>query len=494
MNAFLLFTILPVVAIVVSTLPGVSVRVRHASALAGGLVAAAIGCASALPVLVGSVPAFVAPLIRMDRIAAFMLFLVMCVYAAAVVASFVHLRREHAEGHVTERALRMYYGLLHIFVLSMVLAMLADHIVLLWLALEATTLSTTTLVAFRRTTGSIEAAWKYIVLCSTGITLGLLGVLMMGFAGQSTGALHGSDAFLLSALQAHAAGLSPVAVQWAFVFLFIGIGTKVGFAPMHTWLPDAHSKTPSPISALLSGVLLNVAFVVLLRFKLIADLALGSSQWTERFFLVFGVLSIAVAAFVLLTQRNYKRMLGYSSIEHMGIMAFAVGLGPFGMVPAIMHMAGHAYAKPLLFLGAGEFLHVWKTTNIAGVRAAITRLPTTATLFLLGLLGLLAVPPSALFASELIMVGYGIVRHPILTALVLILLTIAFIAMMRSSIGMILGDASPRPEQPSAERTSIVHGVLALQLVAVFALGCWFLTPSGIAFVTRLAQDLVVLL
>ncbi|MDO8622289.1 MAG: proton-conducting transporter membrane subunit [bacterium] len=480
-----------------SVAPWLHERTRHVISLIGGLMSAILGVVLAWPVLIGG-PTLMTPgkFLVLDQLGAGMLVLVMTVYAASTVASWCYIRRERAQRIITERQTKLYYALLHLFVFTMVAGLLANNIAVLWIALEATTLSTTLLVAFRRTTGAVEAAWKYIMLCSTGITLGLLGVLMMSFAAQTSGAVHGGEAFLLTALREHAALFAPATVRWAFVFLFIGIGTKVGLAPMHTWLPDAHSKTPSPISALLSGVLLNVAFLVLLRFKFVADAALGSPDWTNQLFLVFGVLSIAIPALILLSQRNYKRMLGYSSVEHMGIMTFAVGLGPFGMVPALMHMAGHALAKPLLFLGAGEFLDIWKSTLVTDVRDAMTRVPRTATLFLLGLLALLAVPPSALFVSEVVLVGYGMTVHPAITLLVLGLLTITCIAMVRMVIPMCYakerasGDAVA-PSQRSVERWNAVHLVLALQCVGVVVLGCWFMSGQGFAFMTAMADAIM---
>ncbi|MBI2483522.1 hydrogenase 4 subunit F [Candidatus Uhrbacteria bacterium] len=492
MHPFILFVLLLGTA-AITALPQLSDRLRNRISGFGGLLGAAAGIAVALPVLSGSSGSvWVDEWLLMDRAAAFLLVLVMIVYAAATVASGVYLQRERSSGAITERRARLYCVLLHVFVATMVAAALANNIVVLWIALEATTLSTTLLVAFRRTTGSVEAAWKYIVLCSTGITLGLLGVLMMSYAGKSTGALVGGDAFLLHALREHATGLAPAAVRWAFVFLFVGIGTKVGLAPMHSWLPDAHSKTPSPISALLSGVLLNVAFLVLLRFKVIADLAFGSATWTNGFFLGFGILSIAIPALTLLTQRNYKRMLGYSSIEHMGILAFAVGLGPFGMIPAVMHMAGHALAKPLLFLGAGEFLHRWQSTLISDVQGTMGRMPRTAALFFGGLLALLAVPPSALFVSEFMIVGYGITQHPVWTVLVLVLLTIACVAMMRIGVGMVFGKPPQDGDtEVQSEPYQRMHAVLAVQLIGVVALGLWFTTSSGFAFAASIANDLI---
>lgn len=490
MQLLLLLALIAATA-VLTAVPWVRARTRAACSLIGGLASAATGMIIAWPVLAaGGARVSVDGLLVLDRFAAFTLTLIMAVYAGSTVASARYIRHERREGVITERQERLYDGLLHLFVLTMVAAALANNVAVLWIALEATTLSTTLLVAFRRTTGSIEAAWKYIVLCSTGITLGLLGVLMVSYAAQSSGVLQGGSAFLLTELHAHAAALAPATMRWAFVFLFIGIGTKVGIAPMHTWLPDAHSKTPSPISALLSGVLLNVACVVLIRFKFVTDAALGSPEWTNAMFLTFGAITIAIPAFILLSQRNYKRMLGYSSVEHMGIIAFAVGLGPFGLVPALMHMAGHAFAKPLLFLGAGEFLDRWKSTLMTDVRDAITVMPRTAAYFLLGALALLGVPPSALFMSEFLVVRYGISVHPVWTIVVLMLLTVTFIAMARSVIPMLYAKAgSDAPQRRSGEPWNAVHVVLALQLAAVMGLGVWFMSDGGSAFVQQLAHD-----
>lgn len=413
-----------------------------------------------------------------DAFSGVLLMLIALLTLAAMIVSTGYLRQN----------IRFYYASLHLFSLGMMTTVVANNIMLLWLALESTTLSTTLLVAFYAKEGAIEAAWKYIVICSTGIALGLIGMLISMYAAATSGSLSGQSLFLLTSLNAHAAAFPPVLLRAAFIFVFIGIGTKVGLVPMHTWLPDAHSKTPSPVSALLSGILLTVALYTILRFKFITDLALGSSAFTSPFFLIFGLLSIALPAFIMLAQGNYKRLLAYSSIEHMGILTFAIGLGPIGGVAAVMHMIGHAFAKSLLFFGAGDMLLRWKTTKIAKVRGVLQKAPFTGMLFLLGLLAILAVPPSPLFVSELLLMAFGMSVHPVLTLLFALLMTIVFIGMMRAIFQMLFAEASS-PEKFVSERWNRTHTVMAMELLCLAALSFFFMTAEGYEWASSIARS-----
>ncbi len=427
----------------------------------------------------------------LDGLAAMMLVLIAIISVSSTLISHRYLGGEHADSIISVSDIRHYYSMVPLFVAAMYVATLSNNVGLLWVAIEATTLSTTLLVAFYRKQSAIEAAWKYVLLCSLGISLGLVGVLLTAYAAGQNGV---NSSLLLSTFReiAISGGMNAELMRWAFVFLFIGIGTKVGFVPMHTWLPDAHSKTPSPVSALLSGVLLNVAFVALLRFRQVADLAfMDDGSWTGKFFLVFGCLSIVIPAFIMLIQKNYKRLLAYSSIEHMGLMAFAVGLGPAGIIPAIMHMPGHALLKSSLFLGAGEIFTSYKTTDSANVKGVWARLPKTAMLILLVLLMLLAVPPSAVFVSEMIMIGFGLRDHLILTLIVIVVLTVVFVAMMRHIYAMLFSvDESKAVGQSVGEPWNITHVVMIIQLILVAVLGVVYLTPQGLEFMVGIAQSL----
>jgi hydrogenase-4 component F len=415
------------------------------------------------------------------------------VYTLATFVSYRYLGVEAHEGVLTTSQVRLYFCLLHVFVLTMLTATFADNLGALWMSLEGTTLATTMLVAMYRKDASIEAAWKYIILCSIGITLGLLGILMFVHAAAIGAGLSSTEALSLSALRAHADAFDPALVRWAFIFVFVGLGTKVGFVPMHAWLPDAHSKTPSPISAMLSGILLNVAFCAILRFKTIADAALGGSDWTNGLFLAFGVISVVVAALFLLQQRNYKRMLAYSSVEHMGLTAFAVGLGPIGMIAGLIHMVGHTLVKPMLFFGAGEFLLNYKSTHIENVRDAMRKLPITSSLFLCGILLILAVPPSTLFTSEFMTVGTGLQTHLGATLLLLVSLSIIALGMLRSTTAMLYGKETTAVAS-SPERWNVTHGVMAFQLVLALGFGTFAMTPTALRFFATVAESLTTLL
>ncbi|HJV33111.1 MAG TPA: proton-conducting transporter membrane subunit [Patescibacteria group bacterium] len=466
-------------------------RVRQAS-LASAAIGGTVVFGAALSGLLGRWTPAVDGWWHADAFTWMLVGLIAFVYVAAAAVSYRYVGVERHEGALALPQVRLYFCLLHLFVLTMLAAALADNLGVLWMSLEGTTLATTMLVAMYRKDASIEAAWKYIILCSIGISLGLLGMLMFVHAAALGAGLSPEEALSLSALRAHASFFDPSLVRWAFIFVFIGLGTKVGFVPMHAWLPDAHSKTPSPISAMLSGILLNVAFAAILRFKTVADAALGGGEWTEGLFLAFGLLSAVVAALFLLQQRNYKRMLAYSSVEHMGIMAFAVGLGPVGLAAALVHTVGHTLVKPMLFFGAGEFLLAYKSTHIEDVREARRRLPITSTLFLFGLLLILAVPPSALFSSEFLAIGAGLQVHPWLSLLLLAALSVIALGMLRSVAAMLYGKAATTTEA-APERFNLTHGVMILQLCAALAFGAFALTPTAMRFFSGIAQSLTAL-
>ncbi len=414
-------------------------------------------------------------------------------YVTALIVSLRYIRHEFKEQILTRGQVRLYYGCLHAFILTMLAAVVVDNMGLLWVAIEGTTLATTLLIAFYKKDASIEAAWKYLILCSIGISLGLLGILMLNYAAVSSVGLSPVEALSFRALAAHAAELPRDVLQWAFIFIFVGLGTKVGLFPMHTWLPDAHSKAPSPISALLSGVLLNVALYAILRFKYIVDLSLNDTVWTGNFFTVFGALSVIGPAFILLQQRNYKRMLAYSSIEHMGLASLAIGLGPIGMIVALMHIIGHTVIKPMLFFAAGEILLHYKSTKIGVVQNLMKTLPITGVYFMIGLLLITAVPISPLFASELRFFSKALMVHPFLSLALLVSLTFIMIGMFKSVLAMGYSfdlDHGGNAHKTHREKFNSTHAVMTVQLIVALALGVLFLTPAGETLLTSVAQTI----
>ncbi|MEK7842350.1 MAG: hydrogenase 4 subunit F, partial [Deltaproteobacteria bacterium] len=276
----------------------------------------------------------------------------------AVLTSFVsmttaifsrrYMRREREHGRVGHWGMRFYHAMFQLFIFAMLLALLTNNLGILWIAMELATLSTVLLVSLYRTPTAIEAAWKYFILCGVGIALALFGTVLLYFAAERVLG-EGGEALLWTNLNQVKDKLEPTVLSLAFVFLMVGYGTKVGLVPLHNWLPDAHSEGPTPISAVLSGLLLNIALYALVRCKVLVDGATGTHQ-TGYIMMGFGLLSILVAAFSLLRQKDIKRMFAYSSIEHMGIATFAFGLGgPIATFGALLHMLMHSLTKSSIF-------------------------------------------------------------------------------------------------------------------------------------------------
>ncbi len=373
------------------------------------------------------------------------LFALSAVYTFGYMALHRHPRR------------RYYVPTMLFFLGSMTLAALSRHLGLFWVALEATTLSSATLIFFDRSERSLEAAWKYLILCSVGIALALAGTFFMAMA-LPPGA---EGSLLLDNLLAAAPGMIPAWLKTAFLFLLVGYGTKMGLAPMHTWLPDAHSEAPSPVSALLSGALLNCAFLGILRAFQIANAA-GLGDFARRPLLVLGFVSMGTAAAFLIRQPDYKRLLAYSSVEHMGILAVGIGIGggpaAFG---ALLHALNHSLAKALLFFAAGAVFLLYHTKNVSGVSGLAKRAPFVAVLFTAGFLAITGTPPFGPFVSELTIVLAALAGgHFWIAALFLLLLAVAFAAMGAAFLEMVFGD--PPEDLPALE----FHGWNAALILA----------------------------
>lgn len=464
-----------------------------ASVLKSSMAFAAISAISifayALPHVFGTQKNWSDNWLLFDGFSALMATLIAIVYLAATFVGVRYIGHEHEEKIVSNKDLRNYFALFHLFALCMVVTVLANNTLLLWLALEGTTLSSTFLVGLYHRKSSMEAAWKYIIICTTGISLGIIGVLLMGYGAHAQG-LIGSDIFTISALLANKSLLSAQIVKWAFVFVFVGFGTKVGLVPMHTWLPDAHSKAPSPISGIFSGILLNVALYAIIRFKFITDAALGGSEWTNQLLIFFGFISIILPALMMIIQGNYKRMLAYSSVEHMGLITFALALSPLGAVAAVMHMIGHTLAKSTLFFGAGEILLAKGTTKIEKVRGLMKTNKYTSVLFLLGVLAIVAVPPSALFISEYSMFVSAIQIHPVLSVCIFVALGVIAWSMLKISAEMIFSDAENESEIKK-EKWNITHTVMTIELVLLVVVAFWMTTGKGVATITNIVKDAI---
>ncbi|MGC7871289.1 hydrogenase 4 subunit F [Desulfosporosinus sp. SYSU MS00001] len=335
-----------------------------------------------------------------DALSVIVLDIVLIIGFMAAIFSLGYLEEEIKHAKLKRERLGLYYSLMYTFIFTMVLALTVKNMGLMWIAIEATTLSSAFLVGFYNDKHALEAAWKYVILCSVGIAIALLGIILLHLS--SAGVLNSSSFLDWTALYAKASSLKSSVLRLAFIFILIGFGTKAGLAPMHNWLPDAHSQAPSPISALLSGVLLNTALYGIIRAAVIVNHNQGGSSFTGRLLIGIGILSIATAAVFILTQKDYKRLLAYSSIEHMGIIVVAMGLySPLSVFGGLMHMINHSLTKSMLFFSSGNILQKYDTKQISKLKGVLKIMPVTGTVFLLGLFAIAGTPPFSVFASEL---------------------------------------------------------------------------------------------
>jgi hydrogenase-4 component F len=346
----------------------------------------------------------------------------------------------------------VFTGCLLLFLATMTLVAVSRHLGLMWVGVEATTLASAPLIYFHRHHRSLEATWKYLLICSVGIALALLGNFFVAVAARST---NGAMIHLtIDDLMAHADQLHPAWLQAAFLFFLVGYGTKMGLAPLHTWLPDAHSEAPSPVSALLSGALLNCAFLAIFRAQALLTAAkLGA--FGADLLVLFGLISMAVAAVFILGQLDYKRMLAYSSVEHMGILSLGIGIGGGAAFGAMLHAVNHSLTKAMLFLAAGNILALYRTKSTMRVRGVLRTLPITGVLWLVGFLAIVGSPPFGPFLSELtILKGMIDAGRPVVAVAYLAALAMVFVGMATVFLRMAHG-LPPASLTPSASANEV---------------------------------------
>jgi hydrogenase-4 component F len=408
----------------------------------------------------------------------------------AVIVVVAALAGAEAPRYARAGSARLFYSLFHLMVFTMLLAVSTDDVGVMWVAVEGTTLASVFLVNFERTRASLEAAYKYLLICSVGIAIAFVGTVLVYYAEavrQQGLAEHAPHALRWTALLALAPALSPRVLELAFVFVVVGYGTKAGLAPMHTWLPDAHSEAPAPVSALMSGVLLSVGVYAIMRFKPIVDAAAGP-DFAQRILIALGLLSLAVAAAFLWNPGNYKRMLAYSSVEHIGLVGLGLGFGgPLGVAGALLHVANHGLAKSVVFLLAGRIRSAYGVAELAGVRGLLRALPFTGRGFLLCVLALLGLPPFGLFTSEVMIFGAGFREgHPWAAAAGLVLLVVAFGGLLRAAHAMLFG---PAPALGVRAGGWLAAAPMALALAALVLTGlAW---PPGLAAALDLATRVI---
>ncbi|HEX8980721.1 MAG TPA: hydrogenase 4 subunit F [Parasulfuritortus sp.] len=375
-----------------------------------------------------------------------------------------YMRIEHEHGRLNDARLRLYHASYQIFIGAMLLALTTNNMGILWVSMEGATLATVLLVSLYRTPAALEAAWKYFILCGVGIAQALFGTILLYFAAEKVlGA--GGDALLWTHLDAVKAHLEPTVLQLAFVFLLVGYGTKVGLAPLHSWLPDAHAEGPTPISAVLSGLLLNVALYAVMRSKVLVDGALGTDL-AGNLMMGFGLFSVVLAAFLIKRQTDVKRMFAYSSIEHMGLVTFAFGMGgPVASFAGLLHMTMHSLTKSAIFFAVGHATQKAGTQLMDGIRGLIRTNPTIGWGLMLGTIAILGVPPFGVFASEFLIITTAMHEHPWATPFLLIALGVAFAAIFGKVQPMVFGETElPRlPHQPALAPV-FLHLALVLML------------------------------
>ncbi len=362
-----------------------------------------------------------------------------------------YMRVEIEHGRLNARRLRLYHSMYQLFMAMMLVALTTNNLGLLWVAMEAATLSTVLLVTLYRTPASLEAGWKYFILCGVGIAQALFGTILLYFASEKVLGAAGVSALLWTDLAAVKGQLEPTVLALAFVFLLVGYGTKVGLAPLHNWLPDAHAEGPTPVSAVLSGLLLNVAIYAVVRCKVLVEGSLRSSL-PSNMLMGFGLLSVVLAAFFLWRQRDIKRLFAYSSIEHMGIVTFAFGMGgAVANFAALLHMTVHSLTKSAIFFAVGHAAQKAGSQRIEDIRGLLARNPTIGWGLMLGSLAILGVPPFGVFASEFLILTTAMKQQPWATPILLVALGVAFAAIFSRVQSMVYGEAAGRrlPHQPA---------------------------------------------
>jgi hydrogenase-4 component F len=399
-----------------------------------------------------------------DPLNVFLVTLTAFVALTTAIFSRPYMRVEQEHGKMTPPRLRLYHSMYQLFSFTMLLALTTNNIGILWVAMEAATLTTVLLVSVYRTAASLEAAWKYFILCGVGIAQALFGTVLLYMAAEKVvGAAAGP--LLWTSLEAAKARLDPQIITVAFAFLFVGYGTKVGLVPVHNWLPDAHAEGPTPVSAVLSGLLLNVALYAVLRCKVLTDGAL-QAPLAGQLMMGFGLLSVTAGAFFLSRQKDVKRMFAYSSVEHMGLSTFAFGIGgPVATFAGLLHMTVHSLTKSAIFFTVGHAAQKAGTQVMDDIRGLVRVNPNIGWGLMLGSLAILGMPPFGVFASEFLILTTAMREQPWATPILLAALGVAFASIFSRVLPMVFGDTSLKrlPHQPALVPV-FVHLSLALML------------------------------
>lgn len=428
-------------------------------------------------------------LLYIDSLSSLLLIITTFISLLVSIYSVGYMNEEFRRKHVSLRKLKLYYSLLHAFILTMVFTITTQNMGVMWIAIESTTLASAFLVGFYNDRKSIEAAWKYIIVCSVGIAFALLGIIMLYYSSiNSLG--HSAQGLNWQFLNENAGSLQGSILKIAFIFIIIGFGTKVGLAPMHTWLPDAHSQAPSPISALLSGVLLNTAMYGIIRVMIIVNRNLADSFYTGRLLIVFGIMSVGTAAIFILVQQDYKRTLAYSSIEHMGIIAFGLGMfSSLSIFASLYHILNHALTKSMLFMASGNIYLKYDSKKIKKVQGIIKIMPVTGIVFLLGIFAITGMPPFSVFSSELnIIIASFKGAHYIGAFFLILSLTIIFAGFITQFTRMFYG--KPINKEIKKGEINIIGSIVLISLLVIISITGMYI-PSPVRTLIDSAKEII---
>lgn len=419
-----------------------------------------------------------------DALGVFFAVVISLVVVLASLGSVAYLSAEEQRGDLSPFQVRLYFVFFSLFASAMLAVFLTGNLGLLWILVEASTLASVVLVGLEAKARSLEAAWKYVIISSFGVTIALVATLFLFYSASALD-LSSNQRLTWAYLFAHAGSLASPSMRLAFLLAVVGYGTKVGLAPMHTWLPDAHSEAPSPVSAMLSAGLLNTGMYAIIRFQAIARVTLGAT-YPSTVLLFFGFLTVFIGVVFLVRGGNYKRLFAYSSVEHMGIISVALGFGgTLGMYGALLQVLSHAIGKSVLFLSSGHIVLGYRTRESSKVRGMLTALPMAGAVLLLASLAVAGSPPFGVFLSELTIVRAGFagsaVVGPVLAGFLVLLVVVGFISLVSTTLAMVSGEGPPAgsvvPYPKKAGRV-LASAPLVGGLVALGVLGVW--VPGGL--------------
>jgi hydrogenase-4 component F len=427
--------------------------------------------------------------LHVDALAAVFLGIVVVVGFLVGLYSLGYIRNDVKNGELDELQVSFYYALFNLFLFTMLLVVTANNIIMMWVAVEATTLGSAFLVGIYGHRSSLEAAWKYVIICTVGVAFGLYGTILV-YSDAVNFLQEPGTAVLWTQIVQNAKALDPTLLKLAFVFVLIGFGTKAGIFPMHAWLPDAHSEAPSPVSAMLSAVLLNCALLVVIRFSTILNQGIGP-EFTQKLFLIFGGLSVIASSLFMYVQRDIKRLLAYSSVENIGLIVLGFGIGSsLGILAALLQAINHSLVKSLMFCTSGNILMKYHTRDLRKVKGMLQAAPFTSLLLMVGALALVGSPPFNIFISKFSIISAGIDTGWIWLMVVCVLfLAIVFAAFLRVISSSIFGEMPENVTKGEIKVTILAPVAVLMVLVLMFGL---YLPPQVLDLLTQATQGLIV--